>query len=117
MAFHRLQQHGWDVIIVSAGSSWYIERILKKLNMRPAIDGEPDVVIPSERAYYDPAFPLDKLFIVGIKTTCRDRWRQVLNEGKRKRDKYIITLQPGISVRQIREMDDSGVRLVVPEPR
>src|SRR4051794_30833837 len=27
----RLQQHGWNVIIVSAGSSWYIERILNTL--------------------------------------------------------------------------------------
>ncbi len=51
--------------------------------MRPGIDGKPDVVIPSEDAYHNINYPLEKLFIVGVKTTCKDRWRQVLNEGKR----------------------------------
>ena len=48
--------------------------------MRPSLgaDGRPDIVIPSEKAYFDPAWPEEKLFIVGLKTTCKDRWRQVL---------------------------------------
>lgn len=84
--------------------------------MRPAnIDGEPDVVIPSEAAYFDPAYPPDKLFIVGVKTTCKDRWRQVLNEGKRVPEKYILTLQQGISPKQLNEMHKANVTLVVPK--
>jgi type II restriction enzyme len=84
--------------------------------MRPSVDGEPDVVIPGEAAYRNPDWPDDKLFIVGIKTTCKDRWRQVLNEGRRTREKYIVTLQPGISSRQMQEMNDAGITLVVPAP-
>jgi type II restriction enzyme len=97
----------------------HVEYILKESGiphkMRPHIDGEPDVVIPSEEAYNDPTYPLDRLFIVGIKTTCKDRWRQVLNEGNRQPRKHLLTLQPGISGNQLQEMDKAGLTLVVPD--
>jgi EcoRII C terminal/Restriction endonuclease EcoRII, N-terminal len=80
-----------------------------------SIPGEPDVVIPSEEAYHDRDYPIERLFVIGVKTTCKDRWRQVLNEGKRVPDKHILTMQPGISSNQLREMHDSRVTLVVPE--
>lgn len=83
--------------------------------MRPRIDGKPDVVIPSEDAYRDPTYPEDKLLIVGIKTTCKDRWRQVLNEGKRVPKKHILTIQQGISPNQLDEMYRSNVTLIVPQ--
>ncbi len=78
------------------------------------IDGKPDIVIPNESAYFDPNFPDEKLIIVGVKTTCKDRWRQVLNEGKRVKQKHILTTQKGISPYQLNEMHQSGVTLVVP---
>jgi type II restriction enzyme len=86
--------------------------------MRPALEknGRPDILIPSEAAYWDAAWPDNKLFIVGLKTTCKDRWRQVLNEGRRVRKKYILTLQQGITSNQLQEMKDAHVSLVVPRP-
>jgi hypothetical protein len=85
--------------------------------MRPSLgaDGKPDIVIPDERAYFDAGFPIEKLFIVGLKTTCKDRWRQVLNEGRRVKAKHILTLQPGITSAQLAEMHTAGVSLVVPQ--
>jgi type II restriction enzyme len=85
--------------------------------MRPAlgVDGRPDIVIPGEKAYFDPAWPEDRLFVVGLKTTCKDRWRQVLNEGRRVHAKHILTLQQGISAPQLQEMHTAGVSLVVPQ--
>jgi hypothetical protein len=85
--------------------------------MRPSLgaDGKPDIVIPDERAYFDAAFPIEKLFVVGLKTTCKDRWRQVLNEGRRVKAKHILTLQPGITSAQLAEMHTAGVSLVVPQ--
>jgi EcoRII C terminal/Restriction endonuclease EcoRII, N-terminal len=85
--------------------------------MRPALgaDGRPDIVIPDERAYFDKSFPLDKLFVVGLKTTCKDRWRQVLNEGLRVPAKHILTLQPGITSAQLAEMHAAQISLVVPK--
>lgn len=82
--------------------------------MRPRIDGKPDIVIPSENAYNDPAYPIDRLFIIGVKTTCKDRWRQVLNEGRRVPQKHILTIQQGISANQLQEMYTANVSLVVP---
>lgn len=79
------------------------------------IPGKPDVVIPSVEAYFDNSYPTDRLFVVGVKTTCKDRWRQVLNEGRRVPNKHIITIQPGISAPQLEEMREANVTLVVPE--
>lgn len=86
--------------------------------MRPALgaDGRPDILIPSEEAYRDPRWPEDRLFVIGLKTTCKDRWRQVLNEGRRVQAKHILTLQQGITANQLREMHDAKVSLVVPKP-
>lgn len=83
--------------------------------MRPAIDGKPDIIIPSRAAYEDRNFPTEKLLLVGVKTTCKDRWRQVLNEGKRVAHKHILTMQPGISASQLDEMHRSNVTLIVPK--
>jgi type II restriction enzyme len=83
--------------------------------MRPdSIDGKPDIVIPDSEAYFNDEWPTERIFVVGVKTTCKDRWRQVLNEARRVRHKYILTLQPGISEAQLREMHAAGVCLVVP---
>ena len=83
---------------------------------RARIDGkvEPDILIPGKLAYDDPNFPPEKLRIVGVKTTCKDRWRQVLNEGKRVIHKHILTLQPGISANQLTEMKEANLTLIVP---
>ena len=77
---------------------------------------KPDFLFPSEAAYRNPAFPASGLRILAVKTTCRDRWRQILNEADRIGAKHLLTLQEGVSANQFREMTDAGVRLVVPEP-
>ena len=59
-------------------------------------------------------FPADDLVILGAKTTCKDRWRQVLTEADRIDEKYLFTLQQGISKNQLKEMHDSHLTLVVP---
>ncbi len=82
---------------------------------RAEVDGRPDILIPGKKAYLDKSWPVDKLFAVGIKTTCKDRWRQVLNEAKRVSNKHILTTQRGISARQLVEMRDSRVTLIVPK--
>jgi type II restriction enzyme len=82
---------------------------------RASVDGEPDVLIPGKIQYEDPNWPDENLFVVGVKTTCKDRWRQVLNEARRVHRKHIMTVQQGISAKQLVEMRDSGVSLVVPQ--
>lgn len=87
-------------------------------DMRVArVKGVPDVLIPGFSAYSDPSFPVEKLFAVGLKTSCKDRWRQVLNEASRVETKYLLTLQEGVSSNQIDEMVSNNVVLVVPKDR
>ncbi|QJE94979.1 type II restriction endonuclease [Luteolibacter luteus] len=81
------------------------------------IDGKvrPDILIPGRTAYENPDFPDKQLMVVGLKTTCKDRWRQILSEGRRIPEKHLLTLQEAISADQLREMNTANVTLVVPE--
>lgn len=75
---------------------------------------KPDFLFPSEAAYKDTTFPADRLRMLAVKTTCKDRWRQILNEADRIPQKHLLTLQEGVSENQFREMLGAGVQLVVP---
>ncbi len=77
----------------------------------------PDFIFPSVEDYHNSSFEISKLCILAAKTTCKDRWRQVLNEADRLRDgyKYLCTMQQGISSTQMDEMLAEKVILVVPK--
>ena len=79
---------------------------------------KPDFIFPSQSAYHDSSFPAEKLISLAAKTTCKDRWRQILNEANRlrSRPKFLCTLQQGISPAQMDEMQAENVILVVPAP-
>lgn len=76
----------------------------------------PDFIFPDGRSYHNFEFPAENLIFLGAKTTCKDRWRQILNEANRISVKHLFTLQQGISKNQLTEMYRENVRLVVPEP-
>lgn len=75
---------------------------------------KPDFLFPSAEAYHDADFPGENLRMLAVKTTCKDRWRQILNEANRIPRMHLFTLQEGVSQAQYREMQEEGVRLVVP---
>lgn len=79
---------------------------------------KPDFIFPSEAAYHDTSFSVEKIISLAAKTTCKDRWRQVLNEADRLRDKnkFLCTMQQGITSAQMDEMQSEKVILVVPKP-
>lgn len=81
----------------------------------PDIEGEPDIVIPSKVAYDDNNFPINKLFMLGIKTTCKDRWRQVTLEAPRIPVKHLMTIQEGVTAKQLIQMKQAKVSLIVPD--
>lgn len=74
----------------------------------------PDFIFPSIEAYHDTGWPAARLRMLAAKTTCKDRWRQVINEADRIPVKHLLTLQEGVSAQQHREMQQHGVQLVVP---
>lgn len=76
---------------------------------------KPDFLFPSIEDYHNPDFPAARLTMLGVKTTCKDRWRQVLSEADRIQEKHLFTLQPKISSSQTQEMIDSRLQLVIPK--
>lgn len=79
-------------------------------------NSKPDFVFPSGEAYHDNKFPANLLTILGVKTSCKDRWRQVLAEAQRIEVKHLLTLEPGISENQTNEMKMNQLQLVLPSP-
>jgi hypothetical protein len=75
---------------------------------------KPDFLFPSFSAYHDNNFPQEKLRLLGAKTTCKDRWRQVLSEGDRVIKKHLVTIQTSISEQQLNEMISKSLQLIVP---
>lgn len=101
-----------------AGAIFEEEGLLPGMNFahNPVIEGNkrPDFLFPNVEAYTNLAFPASRLRMLAAKTTCKDRWRQVINEADRIQTKHLLTLQEGVSQSQFTEMTEAGVRLVVP---
>lgn len=76
---------------------------------------KPDFLFPDITSYHNPNFPSFNLTMLGVKSTCKDRWRQVLSEAQRIENKHLLTLEPAISVNQTLEMQANKLQLVVPE--
>ena len=77
-------------------------------------NSKPDFLFPGAREYHDSAFLKSDLSMIGVKSTCKDRWRQVLSEAAKIPDKHLLTLEPGISENQTKEMQAHGLQLVLP---
>ncbi len=76
---------------------------------------KPDFLFPSLEAYKaadagDPA-----LTMLGAKSSCKERWRQVLREADKIPRKHLLTLEPGITEAQTEKMEASKLQLIVPK--
>jgi hypothetical protein len=111
----RKSRAGWafghhiEAVLAAHGLPYKREATTEKRN-------GPDFLFPDERSYHDPNFPAAGLLMLAAKTSCKDRWRQVLAEANRISPKHLITLQPGISEAQTAEMRAESLQLIVPSP-
>lgn len=94
--------------IFNAAELRFEEQVVTENNKKP------DFIFPDGDSYHNFEFPADRLTMLGAKTTCKDRWRQVLNEADRIPEKHLFTLQRGVSSNQLQEMCDEHLTLVVP---
>jgi hypothetical protein len=76
---------------------------------------KPDFIFPGIDNYKDDLFSPEMLTMLAAKTSCKDRWRQILTEAKRVDQKHLVTLEPGISESQTDEMKANRVQLVSPQ--
>lgn len=77
-------------------------------------NSKPDFIFPRIEDYRNPDFNTAKLTMLGVKSTCKDRWRQVLAEADRIPEKHLLTLETSISTQQTDEMRGRSLRLVLP---
>ena len=77
-------------------------------------NSKPDFIFPSIDNYHDNMFNVALLTMLGVKSTCKDRWRQVLSEAEKISNKHLLTLEAAISENQTNEMRSQNLQLVVP---
>lgn len=75
---------------------------------------KPDFLFPGSGEYHNADFDTSLLTMLAVKSTCKDRWRQILAEADRISEKHLLTLETAISRQQTDEMNEKGVQLVVP---
>ena len=75
---------------------------------------KPDFIFPGQNEYHNPDFNALNLTMLGVKSTCKDRWRQVLAEADRIPHKHLLTLEAAISKNQTDEMTAKNLQLVLP---
>lgn len=75
---------------------------------------KPDFLFPGETQYKDPSFDSHYLSMLAVKSTCKDRWRQILAEADRIEQKHLLTTEAAISINQTDEMASKKVQLVLP---
>jgi 2,3-diketo-5-methylthio-1-phosphopentane phosphatase len=69
----RLRENGWDLVVVSAGSNWYIDRILASAGVEAPIHSNPGQIVPGgglqielprQSPYFSPETGIDKATVV-----------------------------------------------------
>ena len=75
---------------------------------------KPDFLFPGLSEYRDALVSPARLTMLAVKSTCKDRWRQVLAEADRIERKHLLTLEPAISSSQTDEMKARQLQLVLP---
>lgn len=78
-------------------------------------NSKPDFLFPGISQYRDDNFPPERLTLLGAKSSCKERWNQVLAEANRITQKHLFTLEPGISPNQTNKMQEKNLQLVLPQ--
>ena len=76
----------------------------------------PDFLYPSLREY-ETTDRINFLTMLAAKTTCRERWQQVLAEAPRVPRKHLATLRGDIPPDQFKRMREANLTLVLPSAR
>src|SRR4051794_10993919 len=75
----RLNQAGWDLIVVSAGSTWYIERIFERLGVTATVHSNAGRIVPGKGLQLDDLTrDVDK---AGIVREAQAKYKQVAFAG------------------------------------
>ncbi|CAM4401312.1 type II restriction endonuclease [Zobellia nedashkovskayae] len=95
-------------------SIFEINEILFSKGRKTERNNKPDFLFPTIENYHNEEFSTELLTMLGVKTSAKDRWRQVLSEADKIENKHLITLEPAISNNQTEEMREQNLQLVIP---
>jgi hypothetical protein len=81
------------------------------------VDGKkkPDFIFPSKEYYFSETREIDDIILLSLKTSLKERWQQILNEGSKVKTRYLATLDKKVTGDQISEMKRKNVILIVTE--
>lgn len=87
------------------------KRLFYPFEEQIVINGKPDFLMPGEEQYRKNAMDC---IIFTVKRTLRERWRQIVTEGTRGLGFFLATIDEDVSAKQLKEMKNSRIYLVVP---
>jgi hypothetical protein len=95
----------------------YFDGMKVPYSFQVQVDGKkkPDFILPSKDFYYSKTRQPDDVILLSLKTTVRERWQQILNEGNSVKTRYLATLDKAVTKDQLIEMEARNVILIVPE--
>lgn len=93
------------------------ERIPYVRQARTEAGSKVDFLFPDLDRYHNAAAGDPSIHMLAVKTTLRDRWRQVLQEGRKVGTKHLFTMDQGVTIPTYQDMKERGVQLVVPQRR
>lgn len=106
---------------VRAGASFehHVRRMLSDGSLpfdeqKPSGNQRPDFILPSLSRLHLSTRLRDEALILSLKTTLRERWKQVVKEA-RNCDVFLATVDDKVAADAIADMRDDGIYLVVPE--
>lgn len=73
-----------------------------------------DFVFPGATQYRDSSFPTHLLTVLAAKSTCKDRWPQVLADADRIPRKHLGTLDAALSNSQLNDIISKQIVPVIP---
>jgi 2-hydroxy-3-keto-5-methylthiopentenyl-1-phosphate phosphatase len=99
-AVRRLEQHGWGIVIVSAGCDWYIHRLLWERQINLPVIANPgrltvgrglELIRPMDSPYYDQDTGIDKAAVV---RTAKPLYQRLAFAGNGRADLAAALLVP-----------------------
>jgi EcoRII C terminal len=87
-------------------------RLRYPFTAQAVINGQPDFILPSIDHFH--RFAADCI-IFTVKRTLRERWRQIVTEGTRGLGFFLATIDEKVASRDLEQMLESRIALVVPE--
>jgi len=103
---HSLENHIEEI--------FKINKVSYEKNVRTERGNKPDFIFPGARQYSMAAFGATDIKMLAAKSTVKERWRQILEEADKIPVKNLCTIDPGISEKQLAQMIEKKVELVVP---